>query len=112
MINQTQWSGWGNEKQMKTLKFPDDFVKREHPSLTRAKGAKGLPSIILRDYGDAFQYGWPSFEDNKISIIGGSDMFYCDGTDDSFEMFDFREDEPQGYLTSDQINEHLKNNPV
>ncbi len=92
------------KKIMKTIKFPEDFVKRPHPNF-------GSSSYMYERYKNAFQYCYPNFEENKISIIGGSDMFYCDGTDNSFEMYDFREDEPQGYLTADQINEHLQKNP-
>ena len=45
-----------------------------------------------------------------ISIVGGGSGLYGDGVR-TFEMFDFREDEPQSYLLEDEINEHLKNNP-
>lgn len=46
-----------------------------------------------------------------ISIVGGGYGLYGDGIN-TFEMYDLREDEPRGYLSIDEINEHLKNNPL
>lgn len=73
---------------MNLIKFPESFEKRPHPVI------------------DGVQYAYPSFSSCDISIVFGS-RFYSDGIE-TYEMFDFIEDEPRGYLTIDQINEYLK----
>ena len=79
---------------MSNIKFPDDFEFKNHHVL------KGAKQWLLKDINSEV----------VISIVGGHTGLYGDGVS-TFEMFDFREDEPQGYLTTDQINEHLKKNP-
>lgn len=74
----------------KTFEFPKDFIKTPHPL----------------GYGD--HYKLYIGNEVKVSVIFG--IGYSNGID-TYEMFDFREDDPQGFLTADQINEHLKNNP-
>ena len=81
---------------MKNIKFPQDFSKEDHP--------------ISISYPNTLQFKYPKDGDTVISVIFGY-PFYSNGVD-TYEMYDFREDEPQGYLTIDQINEHLKNNPL
>ena len=46
-----------------------------------------------------------------VSVVGGGRGLYGDGVN-TFEMWDFREEEPQQYLTREEINQHLKNHPV
>lgn len=46
-----------------------------------------------------------------VSIVGGGFGLYGDGVS-TFEMWDYREDEPQGYLSVDEINQHLQDNPL
>ena len=75
---------------MKTLKFPDDFTSEQH----RFGG---------------IHYKYSLFNELKISIVFGR-SFYSNGID-TYEMWDYREGDPQGYLSIEQINEHLKNNP-
>jgi hypothetical protein len=76
-----------------TIMFPRDFQKKIHPAIYNVTQ-------------------WIYSKDGKVlvSIVGGDSSFHGDGIR-TFEMFDFREDEPQGYLLEDEINEHLKNNP-
>lgn len=76
-----------------TLKFPQDFRKRTHPTLP-----------------NAVQWVWPTTGRIGISIVGGHSGLYGNGVT-TFEMYDLRQEGPQGYLTKEQINEHLKNNP-
>jgi hypothetical protein len=74
--------------------FPDDFTYKSH------RIVPGASQWTLKDNDD----------DVVISVVGGSGL-YGDGVN-TFEMYDFREDEPQGYLSEDEINEHLKANPL
>lgn len=75
----------------KQIEFPGDFKERPHP--ISISGGK--------------QYAYPDFDQIKISIIIGN-MFYSNGID-TYEMFDMeKQDEPQGYMTVDDINEYLK----
>lgn len=76
---------------MKIIKFPQDFKFRTHP------------------IGVGAQFCYPDFDNAEVSVVIG-DMFYSNGVD-TYEMFDFREDDPQGWLTVDDINEHLLKNP-
>jgi hypothetical protein len=69
-------------------KFPEDFREVAHP----IKGARR----------------W-IFE--EISVVGGGVGIYGDGIN-TFEMWDFREPQPQGYLTKEEINLHLQDNPL
>jgi hypothetical protein len=77
----------------KNLIFPQDFERTTH---------KVVPG--------ATQWLWKN-GDIKISIVGGGQGLYGDGVV-SFEMYDFREDDVQGYLTVEEINNHLKKFPV
>lgn len=79
---------------MKTPKFPQDFRERSHPVVPGAT-----------------QWTYPPDKDTVISIVGGGYGLYGDGVR-TFEMYDFREDGPQGYLTSEEINEHLEAHPI
>lgn len=74
----------------KTIEFPKDFVEKNHPH----SGLHYTFSIDDKVY---------------VSVLLGT-AFYSNGVD-TYEMWYFREDEPQGHLTINQINEHLKNNP-
>ena len=47
----------------------------------------------------------------QISIVGGGHGLYGDGVK-TFEMYDFRESDVQGYLSVDEINMHLAKNPI
>ena len=58
----------------------------------------------------ATQWLWEN-DDITISIVGGAAGLMGDGIT-SFEMYDFREDDVQGYLTKDEINAHLIKFPV
>lgn len=44
---------------------------------------------------------------NNISIVGGGFGLYGDGIN-TFEMYDFDEDEPRGYMTKEEINDYLR----
>lgn len=80
---------------MTTPVFPQDFNVKAHPVVPGAT-----------------HWTYPTSGDTVISVVGGGDFgLYGDGIN-TFEMYDFRESEPQGYLTSDEINEHLVNNPI
>lgn len=81
---------------MKNIKFPQDFSKEDH--------------YISCFYPNTLQFKYPKTGETVISIVFGY-PFYSNGVD-TYEMYDFRENEPQCYLTIDQINEYLKNNPI
>jgi hypothetical protein len=70
------------------ITFPEDFKKVAHPVI------KGATRWLYKE----------------ISVIGGAGV-YGDGIN-TFEMWDFRQDEPQPYLTKEEINLHLQNNPI
>ena len=76
------------------MKFPKDFTVKNHQIVQNAKQ-------------------WLLKKDNEIiiSIVGGGYGLYGNGID-TFEMWDYREDQPRGYLTKDEINIHLQNNPI
>lgn len=76
-------------------KFPEDFKKRMHPVVPG-----GTQWQLLNDEGECI-----------ISVVGGGMGVHGDGVT-SFEMYDFREDGPRGYLDAEEINEHLKANPL
>ena len=71
------------------MKFPEDFTVKNHQIVQNAKQ-------------------WLLKKDNEIiiSIVGGGNGI------DTFEMWDYREDQPRGYLIKDEINTHLQNNPI
>ena len=74
--------------------FPEDFTLEPHKVVANANQ-------------------WLLKQDDKviISIVGGGIGLYGNGVT-TFEMLDFREEEPRGYLTIDEINEHLRDNPI
>ena len=74
--------------------FPEDF--------------KQLPHRIVPG---ASQWIFPKEGEAVISVIGSGSGLYGDGVT-TFEMYDFREDDVQGHLTKEDINEHLKAYPV
>ena len=76
------------------MKIPEDFTVKNHQIVQNAKQ-------------------WLLKKDNEIiiSIVGGGYGLYGNGID-TFEMWDYREDQPRGYLTKDEINTHLQNNPI
>ena len=78
---------------MKAIRFPDDFVLN--------------PGY----WPDGRQWVYPDLDHKRISVVGGARGLYGDGVT-TFEMWDKREDEPQGYLSIDQINEHFEKNPI
>lgn len=52
--------------------------------------------------------------DNKVVIsivFGGKGLAYSNGVD-TFEMFDFRMDDPIGHITIEEIEKHLIESPV
>ena len=73
--------------------FPDDFIKTPHSVIP---GAVQWLATIPSDDGI-----------HQISVVGGGFGLYGDGIS-TFEMWDIdHADEPQGYLTKEQINEYL-----
>ena len=82
---------------MKTLKFPEDFVKTPH-------------RLVPGAYQWLFKYN--NKNDEMISIVGGGFGLYGDGIQ-TFEMWDLKNDDsPQGYLTAEDINQWLQNHPI
>ena len=80
---------------MEEIKFPDSFTKQTHPVVPGATQ-------------------WKLFNNDDeviISIVGGGHGLYGDGVK-TFEMYDFREGDVQGYLSTDEINKHLAENPI
>lgn len=60
---------------------------------------------------DQWKLYYPNTDRVAISVVGGGFGLNGDGID-TFEMWDFRESDPQGYLTASEINEHLQKYPV
>lgn len=81
---------------MTTLKFPDDFARNKH---------RVIPGAFqyLYEYNDT---------DDYISIVGGGFGLHGDGFT-TFEMWDTKNmEDPQGYMTADEINQWLLDNPI
>lgn len=92
---------------MKTLIFPDDFEKKAH---SVSPGATQWLLKTPEDYkGEAITN--IAAGQTIISVVGGAMGLYGDGVN-TFEMWDFREDEPQAYLSKEDINAHLLANPI
>lgn len=72
------------------MTFPEDFKKTIH-----------------RVYPSTYQYKATKLNGQTISIVGGAPGLYGDGIT-TFEMWDFDEENPRGYLTIDEINDYLK----
>ena len=82
--------------------FPEDFLLRVHPF-------HGLGSV---------QFLYPPTQANPItketvtiSIVGGNQSLYGNGTT-TFELMDNRTDEILGWLTKEEINQYLRDNPI
>lgn len=71
--------------------FPENFEKKPHPVVPNA-----IQYIGIKPNGQT------------ISIVGGGKGLYGDGIN-TFEMWDFDEEEPRGYLNKEKINEYLSN---
>ena len=76
------------------MNFPEDFTVKNHEIVQNAK-----------------QWLLKKNNETIISIVGGGYGLYGNGID-TFEMWDYREEQPQSYLTKDEINTHLQNNPI
>lgn len=76
------------------MNFPNDFTEINHPVVPGAR------QWLLKKEGETI-----------ISIVGGGSGLYGDGIS-TFEMYDFREDGPQGHLSKEEINQHLQSNPI
>lgn len=74
-------------------KFPKDFKKRPHPYFKKG-----------------FQFELKQYGKTVISVISGNTE-YGNGIK-TFEMFDFREEDVQRYLSKCQINKHLALYPL
>jgi len=72
-------------------RFPDNFLKK--------------PAQYMKKE----TWVWPISGKTKISVIGGEGC-YGDGIN-TFEIWDFREPEPEGYKTKDEINNYLRAHP-
>jgi hypothetical protein len=76
---------------MKTIKFPEDFVKMPH---------RVVPGAVQ------YLYEYKDDADNMISIVAGSGL-WGDGVR-TFEMWDTKHMyDPRGYMTIEEINEWL-----
>jgi hypothetical protein len=97
-------------------KFPEDFYLKPNDNSPAAQAAARHMQKIVEYSGCSSYHGkhWVLRREGDgktiISVIGGGFGHYGDGVT-TFEMYDFREEDPQGYLTVDEINEHLKQNP-
>jgi hypothetical protein len=76
------------------IRFPEDFSRSMHPNIPGAT-----------------RWTYPKTGDTVISVVGGGFGLHGDGVV-TFEMYDFREDGPQDYLTQEEINAHLEVYPV
>jgi hypothetical protein len=83
---------------MKTVKFPDDFVKLHH---------EVIPMAVQ------FLYTYKNSDTNEmISIVSGGYSLHGDGVR-TFEMWDTKNmDDPRGYMTKEEIQEWLDNHPI
>jgi hypothetical protein len=82
---------------MRILKFPEDFTGKPH-------------RVVPGAYQWLFEYN--NDTDEMISIVGGGSGLYGDGIT-TFEMWDTKNmDEPEGYMTTDDINQWLNDHPV
>jgi hypothetical protein len=82
---------------MKTIKFPEDFVKKSHGVLPGAT---------------QWLYNRNDGNHNIISIVGGGLGLYGDGVE-SFEMWDTKYmNDPQGYMTKEEIQTWLDEHPI
>ena len=89
--------------------FPDDFIQRAHPVLP------GITQWLLENNEDS--------ESATISVVGGEFDFFPEGTmmaelappiggdgRDTFEMWDFQEENPRRNMSAKDINEYLRDN--
>lgn len=98
---------------MNTYKFPEDFERKEPDEEAFHIGERLQKMIEFAGAESYYGRHWLLKDEDKktlVSIIGGGLGHHGDGLQ-TFEMWDYREGEPQGYLTMDEINEHLTNNP-
>lgn len=80
---------------MRVLKFPEDFKAKSHQIIPGAK-----------------QWLIETPDETFISIVGGGFGLHGDGVR-TFEMWDTRNmHDPQGYMTTEEINEHLQQYPL
>lgn len=77
------------------IKFPDDFIESPHHF-----------TGMGWEYRHAKQWIYIKPNGSKISIVGGCHGLMGDGVI-TFEMWDFDQEEPQGYLHTYDINEYL-----
>lgn len=75
----------------KPIIFPDSFLERKHP------------------LGEGNQWVYPSFDNIKFSIVGGTDSFYGNGKT-TFEFLDMDNQVLKGWQSIDQINQYLDAN--
>jgi hypothetical protein len=82
---------------MKVLKFPEDFTRKSHHVIPGA-------TQWLFEYND---------ENNEmISIVGGGFGIHGDGVR-TFEMWDTKNMmDPQGHITTEEINAWLEDHPI
>lgn len=82
---------------MRTLKFPEDFTKLKH---------RVIPGATQW----LFEYNNDTNE--MISIVGGGFGLHGNGKT-TFEMWDTKNmHDPQGYMTTDDIQQWLDEHPV
>ena len=82
---------------MRTLKFPEDFTKKIH---------RVIPGATQW----LFEYNNDTNE--MISIVGGGFGLHGDGVR-TFEMWDTKNMyDPQGYMTTEEIQEWLDEHPM
>lgn len=97
-------------------KFPSDFIKRDNSDTpeVRALEAQMWKAVFYAGVESYYGHHWILKDEDTgktlISVIGGGLGHYGDG-ETTFEMWDYREDDPQGHLTAEEINEHLATNP-
>ncbi len=72
------------------MNFPKDFIGKAHEVIPGA-----TQWIIKKPNG------------TEISIVGGGSGLYGDGVN-TFEMWDFDEEDPRGYQTAEQVTDYLK----
>lgn len=82
---------------MRTLKFPEDFTKNPH---------RVIPGATQW----LFEYNNETTD--MISIVGGGFGLHGDGVR-TFEMWDTKNmHDPQGYMTTEEIQEWLDEHPM
>ena len=81
--------------------FPDDFEKKPHMISEWPEAGQNWQWLLCDAHGSQL-----------VSVVGGDfHGLWGDGIE-TFEMWDFSEEDPRPHLTAEDINNHLRSKPV